>query len=172
MTDQHHGVRVPLHSQRHPGLFALVDPEDSEMVNQRRWIPTKVGRTYYMVSFSHGVRTYLHRLLLGDVEGRVVDHINGDGLDNRRSNLRHATNSQNITNLVRRNAGKYSKYRGVSRFPRTRCWQARIGANGKGFWLGNFASEEEAARAYDEAARKLHGEFARLNFPNDGEQAA
>jgi AP2 domain len=91
------------------------------------------------------------------------DHIDGNGLNNQRSNLRPATASQNCIN--RRTWGR-SAYRGVSWFKLYSKWNAAISYQRKSRNLGYFASEEDAARAYDAAARELHGAFARLNFPD------
>ena len=95
----------------------------------------------------------------------VVDHINGNGLDNRRCNLRVCTQLQNLQNSRRRDPGK-SQYRGV--FPRGDKWQASIHHAGKPIYLGLFDDEEEAARARDRKAIELAGEFAVLNFPEEG----
>jgi len=92
-----------------------------------------------------------------------VDHTDGNGLNNCRANLRSATQSQNGMN--RRKQGNKSGYKGVSRATNSNRWQARIRVNRKATHIGTFDTRIEAARAYDEAALVLHGEFARLNFP-------
>jgi hypothetical protein len=94
----------------------------------------------------------------------LVDHINTDSLDNRRANLRLATHSQNSCNSRRDKSNTYSRFRGVSFSKRKQKFFAAIRANGKKTWLGYFKTEIDAARAYDEAAKKYHEEFARLNF--------
>jgi len=102
----------------------------------------------------------LHRLILGEPDS-LVDHVSGDGLDNRRANLRLCTQSQNMRN--RRAYGR-SKYLGVAfdKDARKRPWSVTIGRAR----VGRFLTEEEAALAYDEAASKQYGAFARLNFPS------
>lgn len=101
-------------------------------------------------------------MLLGAVGGLYIDHRNGNGLDNRRDNLRRATMSQNIANQFPR--GGSSKYKGVCRSKRSGGWLAQICVNRKSIYLGRFGTEEEAARAYDVKAKEVWGEFARLNF--------
>ena len=93
--------------------------------------------------------------------GTIVDHINGNGLDNRLENLRLCSNSENSRNM-RRGRGA-SNFKGVSWFERDNCWRSYIVMLGRQLHLGYFDSEAEAARAYDIAAAKLFGEFAKLN---------
>jgi hypothetical protein len=109
----------------------------------------------------------MHRYLMGE-PAEDVDHWNRDSLDNRRENLRLATASQNIANGLSR--GGSSKFKGVS-WSRD-GWNASLRKNYKTIHLGRFDTEESAARAHDTAARQLHGEFARVNFPRDGERSA
>jgi hypothetical protein len=106
----------------------------------------------------------LHREIMKPRKGFVVDHKNCDSLDNRRANLRLATRAQNSYNR-RKIKNATSKYIGVSFDKQKKKWQVQIRRKEKNIWLGRFKSEIEAARAYDEAAKKYHGEFARLNFP-------
>jgi predicted Zn-ribbon and HTH transcriptional regulator len=102
----------------------------------------------------------MHQLIAGS---RNVDHVDGNGLNNRRSNLRPATKSQNGAN-ARKNPGKTSRYKGVFWDRERSAWQAKIMVNRKALSLGRFASEEDAALAYDLAAREAFGEFALTNF--------
>ena len=111
------------------------------------------------------VAIYMHMEILGDCDGREIDHINGDKLDNRRSNLRFCTRSQNSMNHVLQ-SNNTSGYKGVWLRATTHHWQAEIMINQKHIRLGAFLSAEDAARAYDRAARKYFGEFAKLNFPD------
>ena len=114
----------------------------------------------------------LHRVILARVLGRElkrsehVDHIDGDPLNNHRTNLRLATRAENARNRGK-NTNNSSGYKGVRLRKGTQRWQARIKAGGKERHLGYFDTREEAARAYDAAARELHGAFARLNFPDE-----
>lgn len=141
----------------------LLDAEDYERLGDERWylITTKQGKTYAVAHGECGTLLYLHREVLGPLQGRAqVDHKNGNTLDCRRENLRIATSAQNAANR-RKRAGTSSRFKGVSsRGPR---WLAKINTR----YLGTFDSQEDAARAYDRAARVEFGEFARLNFPED-----
>jgi len=94
----------------------------------------------------------------------VVDHINGNGLDNRKANLRLATRRQNQFNRRQRCDAVLSKYKGVTFRKKTNKWLVRIGYCGRRINLGLFDNETDAAKAYDEAAKELFGEFAALNF--------
>lgn len=151
------------------GLVAIVDDDDGELVAAYTWCAA-TGRTtsYAETKVSHpwGGKTTLrmHRLILGLEFGdrRHGDHINGNGLDNRRSNLRISTPHQNSVNR-RGWSGTSSRYKGVSLLPSGK-WRAYISAGGKQLFLGNYATELEAAAAYDEAALDIHGNFARLNL--------
>ena len=152
------------------GKIAFVDDDDYEAVSQYRWHAHRVrpGLTWYAVTNkprSQGKGTIrMHILLMGiDPEGRQIDHKNGDGCDNRRSNLRWATYVEQ-----RRNSGlgcrNTTGFKGVS-FDKTRGkYEAKTKTDGRFLHLGRFATAEEAARAYDRAAREHFGEYARTNF--------
>lgn len=156
------------------GYVAIVDAADAERVLAHRWRAKVSGRTVYAqrgVQRSDGTwrQQSLHSFLTGYAR---TDHRNGDGLDNRRSNLREATAGENGRNR-RIDRDNTSGFKGVCWHKRDRRWQASIRVGGRSpRHLGYFPTPEEAARAYDAAARELHGEFATLNFPSVGERAA
>lgn len=161
------------------GKTAIIDVEDLPEVGCRLWQAHRTPMTFYAYTktdLPDGYRTRvgLHRLILQlpASDSRQVDHINQNGLDNRRANLRAVTKAQNMHNRKGvRNVS--SVFKGVFRTSgSTPTWIAQIGANGKQHYLGRFGSEDDAARAYDAAARELHGGFARLNFPELGERQA
>ncbi len=162
------------------GRVALVDDEDYAAIAQWKWgIFTGNGQAYAVrAERANNRRHYIrmHHLVLPKKPGFMIDHINGNSLDNRRSNLRYATAAQNSQNRPGNTLhNRSSQYKGVSHRP-SPCaspWQADILAFGKRTYLGVYATEIEAARAYDAAARIHHGEFARLNFPDvpDGKRA-
>ncbi len=105
----------------------------------------------------------MHRQILGASKGENVDHIDGNGLNNQRSNLRFCTQSQNCCNQRKRTLTSSSKYKGVAKAKRK--WHVCLGKDGITYNLGCFASQETAAREYDKLAKLVHGEFALLNFP-------
>lgn len=140
------------------GLVALVSPDDLALVAGVNWTAATRGGVMYAKGTERGRRVYMHRVILNHPDSHV-DHINGNGLDNRRENLRLATKSQNAANSRRKDA----KFKGV--FTQGAKWFAQIGHNGRTIYLGTFSSPEEAARAYDAKAVELFGEFAHPNFP-------
>jgi hypothetical protein len=141
-------------------LFALVDAEDYEWLKDYKWHVTRRGAcgTAYAGRRERGRLVLMHRQIMNPPKGMVVDHINGNGLDNRRCNLRICTQKQNVHNS-RGRAGKKSRFLGVS--PAGDKWVAKVG----GQYLGVFDDEVEAAKARDRRAREIYGEHAWLNFP-------
>lgn len=141
------------------GQTTVVDEGDVHIVAAYTWQahPRRDRQGFYAVS-SNGVR--MHRLLLGVNDSRIVDHIDGDGLNNRRSNLRAGTQSQNCVNR-KRTPGKHM--RGAR--PKAGKWQGYIKYQGKQRSLGYFDTEAEAHVAYVEESRRLHGDWMPLPAP-------
>ena len=155
------------------GKFAIVDAEDFERVSQFKWYYNKDGTGYarriQYIGMKDGKRIQkgisMHRFIMGVEDSKVhIDHINHDTLDNRKSNLRECTHAENVRNQKIKKGGS-SKYKGVwkERGNLVRPFQASIKFNQKPIYLGNFATEREAAIAYNKAALHYFGEFALLN---------
>lgn len=151
--------------------ITFVDDEDYSVISRYNWCAHKDGNTYYAMAYipgsgkKHKKMIYLHRLIMNAQPEQQVDHINGNGLDNRRENLRFATRSQNRQNQFHIRGS--SKYKGVTWSKRDSVWVSRITVGGKIKFTGNYKNEEDAAKAYDKAAIEYFGEFARLNFPQE-----
>ena len=146
------------------GLFAMVDDEDYEFLNQWKWYAHKSKNTFYAHRKigKYGRLVFMHRLILGidnTSPELFPDHMDKNGLNNQRYNLRIATRSQNNANKISTNP---SGYMGV--FPAGKSgWFSRIAKDKKKYYLGFFKEKEGAALAYNKAAIELHGEFANLN---------
>lgn len=146
--------------------FALIDDEDFELVSQHKWRIQQGNHTDYakgnIKRAGKGTTMYMHRLLMGEPKDKGIDHIDGDGLNNQRENLRICTRSQNQMN--RQKTRGSSQFKGVSWNKDRGKWLAQIKKDGKRQHLGRYDSLVDAARAYDKAALELFGEFAYLNF--------
>ena len=146
------------------GLFALVDNEDFEYLNQWKWSAQKSGLTYYAVRIVKKEKISMHRLLLGLADPKVLaDHEDNNGLNNQRYNIRAANYTQNNSNVTPV-TGSTSKYLGVSWHSSSKKWKADIRKGKVKKYLGIFKDEADAARAYNAAAKELHGVFANLNY--------
>ena len=152
------------------GEWTILDAADYYRLNNFKWFLTGRFHKFYAaraIKIDGRTKiTRMHRDIMNPPDNLVVDHINSDGLDNRRQNLRLATKSQNGCNS-RKRKNTSSIYIGVHLRKKQGRWEAEITHNRKKIWLGSFDNEITAARAHDRAAIKYHGEFARLNFPRE-----
>jgi len=147
------------------GKVATVDAADYEWLSRFRWHATCSRGRYYAATVIDGRSISMHRMIANPGPGEVVDHVDGQSLNNRRANIRTCTPQQNRYNT--RPFGK-SPYVGVSRSGKR--WQAKIKHKGRTLFLGYFDDPVEAARARDAAARKYHGKYAWLNFPEESKE--
>jgi hypothetical protein len=159
-------VMVMLERRDGSVLPGFVDAGDWEKIRGHRWSAHKRGMFYVITNVSKGegkkATLSMHTLLLPDAE--VVDHRDGNGLNNRRTNIRAATQLQNMQNQRKQKSGTTSQFKGVYWHKATNKWAARIGVNGRQRYLGLFTSEVEAARAYDTKALQHFGDFSKTNF--------
>lgn len=148
------------------GRVALIDDSDLTHLSRWNWSAHRCGDKWYAARGTwRGETIFMHReiLALRPGDGRIVDHINANGLDNRRANLRVVSHAQNCQNQTPR-SGTLSRYKGVT-WDRSRGkWLAAIKQDGRRYFLGRFGDEVDAALAYDLAAADRFGVFARLNF--------
>ncbi|MBU1261119.1 MAG: HNH endonuclease [Planctomycetes bacterium] len=147
---------IPLNN----GRFAIVDSADYENLMKYKWHMRSSSE--YAVRIEKRKRIYMHNEIMRPSAGLMVDHKDHDSLNNTRWNLRIATKAQNSYNQKKR-VGRTSKHKGVY-LDRRGYWRAKIRCDGKVIYLGCHKKEEDAAKAYDKAARKYHGDFAVLNF--------
>lgn len=169
MATTNHTISIPLNK----GYVTVIDEADRDLL-AFHWNVTSGEKydCYYAQAYVRGKNRLLHRLILARMIGRPLrrneyaDHIDRNGLNNRRDNLRLATNAENLRNRPRQRNNK-SGYKGVCFDKRVGRWRADIGVDGRSIKVGRYDTAEEAARAYDTAAREHFGEFAYLNFPDD-----
>lgn len=155
-------IKIPLTHNR----FALIDDEDAVKVLPYKW---RVIQNRYAVGRLHGISknpsVRLHRLVMDAPYDMDVDHIDHDGFNNQKDNLRICTTSQNLANQrPQKRVGKTSRFKGVFWASEKRKWQAQVKKDGKKIFLGRFLNENDAATAYNEAAKQIFGNFAFLNI--------
>ncbi len=152
------------------GRHAIIDSEDFEKVKKYKWhLMSNKAKTHFyarcnVYTKGKGKNIYLHRLIMNAEKGKLVDHKDGDGLNCKKSNLRISTQAQNQQNRKKfKSSTGYKNVVGKDR----KTFRYTITVEGKRKYIGNFTKAVDAARAYDEHAKKLFGEFARLNFPEN-----
>lgn len=147
------------------GKVALVSDHRFEHLDQWKWSALCIRGKWYAVrgegTRPHHKLIYMHRVVANAPAGKEVDHIDGDGLNCQDENLRVCSRSENSRNFAKTKRNT-TGFKGVGRSGRK--FEANIRSNGVLLYIGTFDTAEDAARAYDDIARKLHGEFARLNF--------
>lgn len=165
-------IQIPLPR----GYVTIIDEVDADLIHLNWRVQLRhnnaTGTPYAVRKSKGGMLERIHRIILSRILGRdllggeLCDHKDGNGLNNCRSNLRLATHAQNMRNSqIRRN--NTSGYKGVMWYAKTKKWRARIRFNNQGMDLGDYKDIKDAARAYNEAALKYHGEFACLNVIED-----
>ena len=149
------------------GHETMVDDEDFEYLNQWKWhVLCGKGKIYAASTIkinNKQTTIYLHQMILRPMPGYETDHLDSNGLNNCRGNLRYATHTQNNRNRKKRKSTT-SIYKGVCWHRKKMEWRSEIRLNGTKKWLGAFYNEVDAALAYDRKAKELFGEFARTNF--------
>jgi hypothetical protein len=151
--------RIPLTQ----GLFAVVDARDYKKLSKYKWCASRRGRNIYACAYVGRKYVTMHRFIVKPPKGMVVHHIDGNGLNNRRCNLRVCTDRQH--RVSRSPRGGASRFVGVTRHKNK--WQAGLGYRGGYLYLGLFDDEVEAAKVRDRKAYELHGDLAFLNFPGE-----
>jgi len=160
-------MKFVIHSRKYGNHTVIIDDEDAEEVLKHTWYvqhEKRIGRIRFIatkkkIAINKYSFTTLHHFITGS---NYIDHVNGNVFDNRKKNLRKATASQNNCNRSKPK-NNTSGYKGVTWRERLKKWEASININKKYYYLGAFKDKEEAAKAYNKLAKKLHGEFARLN---------
>jgi hypothetical protein len=160
-----------MHSFQVKDVTAILDDADAHYARDWVWSVHRTGHSTYLRGYQRGIplaqqkMRYLHRILTDAPRGKDVDHINGDGLDNRRENLRVCTRSQNNANR-HRSQSRSSPFKGVHFEKCTGRWRAEVHLNGKRHTLGRFDAIEDAAAAYSAKATELFGAFANPSGPS------
>jgi hypothetical protein len=149
------------------GKVAIVDDEDFEYLNQWKWHASKLGNKFYAqrhnnLLITKNIKILMHRNIMKPKKGFVIDHIDGNTLNNKKNNLRICTHAENMRNS-KMPINNTSGFKGVSYVKKNNTYMSSIRFNDKKIYLGLFINPIDAAKAYNAAAVKYHGEFANLN---------
>ena len=160
-------IKMAKEIQLTQGKVAIVDDEDFEFLNQFKWHALKLAGKFYVgrkLTVSKGKRNqiFIHRLIMKPDKGMVIDHLDGNPLNNQKKNLRICTHSENIRNC-KISIKNTSGYKGVSFVKKNNTYKSAIKFNKRTIYLGYYIDPIDAARAYNDAAIKYHGKFANLN---------
>lgn len=159
--------QIFLHGKLGNGKYTLVDDEDFDKLNQYHWFFAKEGYVKRISYIKNGKRKsiYMHRLIMNTLKGMIADHKDDNPLNNQKYNLRNCTNQQSVMNRGKQknNTSGYKGVRELKDQPRIKKWLAYIRFNRKTKCLGLFLTKLEAAKVYNQKAKELFGEFARLN---------
>jgi hypothetical protein len=160
-------MKIDISTKTHPNTFMIIDDEDVDKVAHLKWCTNKNG--YALRTEPDRSTTLAHRIIIGAKDGEIVDHIDGNRLNNKKSNLRIVNNAQNAFNMQKAKHNT-SGYKGVSWHKGHKNWQACVYSNKTSQFLGSYITKEEAAVAYNIHARATRGEYALLNnVPNEAE---
>jgi hypothetical protein len=155
-------VQLSVRSKKHGEHVIFFDEIDYDIIKNYNWHLRKNGSTFYAMTNISGSSVQMHRIITNPNTGMIIDHINHNGLDNRRCNLRICTILENNRNTVIRKDNK-SGYKGVYWSKQHKMWRAYIRIDTKPRHIGLFRDSIIAAKAYNDAAIKYFGEFARVN---------
>lgn len=145
------------------GKYAFVDEKDYSIVCGFKWRELIDVSRRYVITSRNKKTIYMHRLIMNAKKRQIIDHIDGNQVNNTRSNLRFCNNKQNQMNAKKQNRKTTSRFKGVYYHKGRNKWLAQIQKNGKWYYCGIYLSEKEAAIAYNKQAIKKFGEFSRLN---------
>ena len=155
-------IEIPLYDEYSEQHSVKIDDEDIYKINKYKWTLKKNKYTYYVCTYIKGRPLFMHRVITNASKGEICDHINHDGLNNMKSNLRLCTKAENNRNNLK-HCKSSSKYKGITYDKKNKKYRAVIWYNYKFIHLGRYINEIDAARAYNLAAEKYHKEFACLN---------
>ena len=158
-------MEITIQSKKHGDKIVLIDAEDFLKIQDKTVYISKAGNNFYAMIWENKKNVPIHKIITGQFGNKnIVDHISGDTLDNRKSNLRKCSPAGNQRNRVLISKNNTSGFKGVIWHKQAKKWRAQIYVNSKPVYIGYYESKSEAAKAYNEKAIELFGEYARLNI--------